>query len=211
MRNIVKRTEPQSLAQHRMADPTDYEGYRDKDRLRGELVSEQRGICCYCMGRIHAAIGSTKIEHWQSQANYPDQRLVYSNLLGACPGGEGSSVKHCDSFKGNRDLSRNPANRVHDVEAIVRFLPDGRITSCDPIFATELESVLNLNAQVLISFRKEALRAFLRTLRIKGTLTQQTWERWLGRLNGEAHHGDLAPYCQVVVYWIRKKLARNAR
>jgi hypothetical protein len=45
MRNIVKGTEPQSLTQHRMTDPTDYDGYPDKEGLRSSLVAEQRGIC----------------------------------------------------------------------------------------------------------------------------------------------------------------------
>lgn len=210
MRNIIKSREPQSLTHHRAASPTDYEGYHDKDGLRCSLVAEQRGICCYCMGPIRAEIGSMKIEHWQSHSRYPMQRLVYSNLLGACMGNEGQrgSDQHCDSFKGDKDLSRNPA--THNVEAIVQFLSDGRIISSNRAFSDELEQVLNLNAPVLVNSRREALRALQRTLDKRGTLSRQTWERLLARCKGEAPAGDLMPYCQVIVYWIQKKLTRPA-
>jgi uncharacterized protein (TIGR02646 family) len=210
MRNIVKGTEPRGLTQHRATNPTDYVGYPDKDALRGSLVAEQRGICCYCMGRIRAAVGSTKIEHWQSQSRCPLQRLVYSNLLGACMGNERcrGTDQHCDSYKADKVLSRNPANPSHNVEAIIHFLADGRIGSSNPVFNNDLDQVLNLNVAVLVNSRKAALRAFQRALDMRGTLSRQTWERLLGQWKGDAAGGDLMPYCQVIVYWIQKKLTR---
>jgi len=213
MRNITKGPEPQSLTEYRARDPTDYDGYPDKDKLRVSLVSEQRGICCYCMGPIRATIGSTKVEHWHSYARYPAERLVYLNLLGACMGNEGRrhSDQHCDSYKGDRDLSRNPANMAHNVQGIVHFLADGRITSPNPVFNEELQQVLNLNVPVLVNSRKETLRAFQSTLRKRGALSRQAWERLLQQWNGEAYGEGLMPYCQVIIYWIQKKLARFVR
>ncbi|MGB9032400.1 MAG: retron system putative HNH endonuclease [Acidobacteriaceae bacterium] len=212
MRNIAKEAEPESLTQYRAANATDYDGYPDKDGLRISLVTEQRGICCYCMGRVRAMIGSTKIEHWQAYSKYPEQRLVYSNLLGACMGKEGRrrSDQHCDTYKGDKDLSRNPADLTHNVEAIIRFLADGRITSSNLAFNEDLEHVLNLNMPALTNSRKETLRAFQRTLEKRGTLSREAWEKLLGQLDGASQTGDLMPYCQVIVYWIRKKLARVA-
>jgi len=50
-----------------------------------------------------------KIEHWHSQDRYEAEQLDYGNLLGACMGNEGKAHwdQHCDTRKGDRDLSRN--------------------------------------------------------------------------------------------------------
>jgi uncharacterized protein (TIGR02646 family) len=152
MRAIVKQTEPNSLAQYRATADADYGGYRDKDTLRQHLVREQRGLCCYCLSRIRADRDSMKIEHWHSQSNplYKHEQLDYSNLLGACKGNErpvGSDILerdlHCDASKGSNDLSKNPANPMHQIESSIRFDSSGRISSEDAAFAAELDQVLN--------------------------------------------------------------------
>lgn len=68
---IIKGAEPNSLAQHRAQAYSDYDNYEQKDDLRAALVGEQRGLCCYCTGRIRAVSTAMKIEHWQCQATYP--------------------------------------------------------------------------------------------------------------------------------------------
>ena len=55
MRAIAKGREPQSLAAHRRKPHSNYDNYEDKDALRKALAGEQRGLCCYCMGRIRPA------------------------------------------------------------------------------------------------------------------------------------------------------------
>ena len=87
MRNIVKTAEPASLAQHRHTPYADYDNYDDKDTLREHLVSDQRGLCCYCMSRIRPDADHMKIEHWRSQKEYPDKQLDYGNMLASCLGG----------------------------------------------------------------------------------------------------------------------------
>ena len=67
MRAITKSTEPASLTAHRQMRYSNYDNYADKDALRHALLTEQRGICCYCMGRIHNGPATMKIEHWQCQ------------------------------------------------------------------------------------------------------------------------------------------------
>jgi uncharacterized protein (TIGR02646 family) len=214
MRNITKIREPRSLTEYRAANPTDYNGYPDKDTLRTSLVAEQRGVCCYCLARIRAEIGSVRIEHWQSHSEHPDLRLVYGNLLGACMGGERERERtrrtdhHCDVYKAESYLSRNPANLMHNVQALVRFLPDGTVTSTNDVFNTELNTVLNLNHPFLVNSRRGVLLGLQKTLEKRGTLTRQDWERLHGEWTGLAHAGELPPFCSVVVYWIEKKLAR---
>src|ERR1039458_10220857 len=85
-----------------------------------------------------------KIEHWRSQAGSEAGQLDYSNLLGACMGNEGKPIRdqHCDTRKGNRVISRNPANPAHRVDEVLRFLDDGRIISNDEVFDDEINNVL---------------------------------------------------------------------
>ena len=117
MRTIIKGAEPASLTQHRLTPHSDYANYMDRNGLRAALVTDQQGLCCYCMGRIRSEHDKMKIEHWHSQTKYQDEQLDYRNLLGACLGGEGRPRKfqHCDTRKGCLDLLWNPANPDHDV------------------------------------------------------------------------------------------------
>jgi uncharacterized protein (TIGR02646 family) len=89
---IIKAVEPNSLTQHRTQAHSDYDNYTQKGELRTALVGEQKGLCCYCSGRIRADPTAMKIEHWQCQANYPQHQLAYGNLLGACLGGQGQAA-----------------------------------------------------------------------------------------------------------------------
>jgi uncharacterized protein (TIGR02646 family) len=169
-------------------------------------------ICCYCLSRIRAKVGSMKIEHWHCQDNHANEQLDYSNLLGACIGNEGwlGRDQHCHTRKGNRELTRNPANKLRRVEDLIAFAGDGTIFSHDQGFNDELNNVLNLNVAFLRNNRKAALTALTDFLRRKsGEVGRERWETLLRHWNGESVSGELQPYCQVVVYWLRKKLARH--
>jgi uncharacterized protein (TIGR02646 family) len=212
MRSIVKGTEPHSLTEYRHTPGATFGDYLDKPTLRISLVAEQRGLCCYCLERILPQIGAMKIEHWHSQApgRYPAEQLDYTNLLGACMGNQGQrwNQQHCDTRKGERDFSRNPANAMLRIEELVRFLGNGRIVSDDPNFDAELNEVLNLNAARLMNSRKAVLDTFKATLDKRGNLKRATLLKWLRDWNGESQAGELREFCQVVVYWLRKRLAR---
>ena len=210
MRAIAKNQEPASLAQHRCNQFADYDNYADKQALRQSLVAEQRGLCCYCLSRITPEAGRMKIAHWHSQNQHPDEQLDYLNLLGACLGGQGKSplLQHCDTRQGNRDISKNPANPAHQVERLIHFEGDGTITSDDVRFNGELNETLNLNTKFLKNNRKATLDAFKMTLDKRGQPPPLTLERWLREWNGETRAGELQPFCQIVVYWLRKRISQ---
>lgn len=213
MRNIAKAPEPRSLAAHRGQTNSTYNNYREKQELREALVREQRALCCYCLCRIVPVDLEMKIEHWRSQKRYPGDQLIYTNLLGACKGGEKPNPddnpdderdvdRHCDTFKGDRDLSLNPA--VDDVESTISYLKDGRIRSRDAAFNEELSSVLNLNTYAMVNQRKAVINSLLRLLPKRQDMTGQEWEEVARDWNGEGHDNELREYCSVVVVWIRK-------
>ena len=211
MRAITKGPAPQSLIAHCRNPPCDYDNYQDKDTLREALVAEQRGLCCYCMGRIRPNSDAMKIEHWRCRANYPEDQLNYDNLLGACRGGEGKpgKLQHCDTRKGDADLCLNPANPNHAIEARVQYLPDGTIKSDDDTFDSQLKDVLNLNLPFLQNHRRRALRALMKWMERQ---PQPDLRRRIERQKEkyDAGNGNLTRFRPVTVWWMDWILARMA-
>ena len=213
MRAIAKGREPVSLTAHRQTPHCDYDNYAAKDDLRNALVSEQRGLCCYCRGRIRNEPTTMKIEHWRCWAHHSGKQLNYRNLLGACQGGEGQPRRwqHCDTRKGDIDLAWNPADPAHSIETRVRYELDGSIRAGDADFDGQLNDVLNLNLPVLKNNRKSIYDAILQWWksqknRSHGRVPRERLERELARHN--AGVGEYAPYSQVAVWLLRNKLSR---
>lgn len=207
MRTIQKGREPSSLTRHRQQPHADYDNYVDKDALRQALVAEQHGVCCYCQSRIKATPNGMKIEHWQCQADHPERQLDFSNLLGACTGGQGRPEReqHCDTRKGNGGLCFSVCDPTHPIERKIRFLGDGTIRSDDATVNEEINTVLNLNLPRLVNNRKGVLVAFQSCLERGASLDPA---RELPKWDG-SQPGDLPEFSQVVVYWLQKRLARS--
>lgn len=201
--------EPKSLAAHRSKPNSDYNNYSDKDDLRASLVKEQRGICCYCTQRILPDASKMKIEHWQCQSRFPGKQLDYKNLLAACLGGQGQSSEkqHCDTYKGDRDLTYNPADPSRDVEDKLNFLGNGKIESTDSALALEINDILNLNQQTLVKNRQATLRPIKDGFMPKNP-SKADIQKQLRKWNGENDDGNLEPFHQIVVYYLRKKLCK---
>ena len=216
MRAISKGAEPASLTAHRRTPQGGYDNYADKAVLRHALVREQRGLCCYCMGRIRGDATRMKIEHWRSRRRHRNQELDYRNLLAACTGGEGGRGRdqHCDTKKGDLDLRWNPADPAHHVETRLRYEPDGAIRSDDAEFDGQLNEVLNLNLSVLKNNRKGVWDAFSEwwrreRRRVQGPVSRERIERERDRWRGG--RGDLVPYCQVAIWLLTQRLERRIR
>jgi uncharacterized protein (TIGR02646 family) len=212
VRQIVKQQEPPSLTAHRQTPYSTYNNYAAKDELRNALVAEQGAICCYCMGRIQPDWGFMKVEHWRSQTNYPGEQLDYQNLLGGCKGGEGQpqDLQHCDTHKKNADLRWNPANPAHHVETRITYTLDGTICADDGAFDDQLNIVLNLNLPHIKNNRKSALTGLLEWWKAEKNRLHRPPPRDRIERKLEQHTkgtGSLLPYCQVAVWWLRRKLA----
>lgn len=203
---------------HRKNSHSSYDNYRDKVGLRNALVAEQRGLCCYCLGRIKAEATAMKIEHWQCRRHHRDRELDYHNLLAACPGhlggggGHPARLQHCDTKKGDRDLEYNPADPSHRIETRIRYEPDGSICSCEEAFNNQLNEVLNLNLPLLKRNRASVLDAVLGWWRREKTRTRGpvSRDRIIRKRDRYATlDGPLTPYCQVAVWWLNQKLDKT--
>ena len=210
MRAIHKGREPASLTEHRQRAHCDYDNYPDKATLRDALVTEQRGLCCYCMGRIGSQPRRMKIEHWHSREHYQGEQLEYRDLLGACLGGEGQPrhQQHCDTRKGDRDLLWNPADPAHRIETRVRYEVDGSIRSDDNAFDAQIEDVLNLNLRFLMNARKGLLDGILswwrqERARRRGPVPRARFQRERDRR--VAGTSELRPYSQVAAWWLEQR------
>jgi uncharacterized protein (TIGR02646 family) len=209
MRTIQKGVEPTTLTQHRKQPHADYDNYPDKETLRNALVAEQRGLCCYCQSRIRSSPEYMKIEHWQCQEAHPDRQLDFSNLHGACLGGEGKPYReqHCDTRKGNDVLYLKVCDPTRPIEHKIHFMGDGRISSDDPAIEHDINKVLNLNIARLVNNRKAVLTAFKERLtRVQRLDPARELRKWDG-----SQPGELEPFAQVVVYYLRKRQTRAIR
>jgi uncharacterized protein (TIGR02646 family) len=212
VRQIAKRREPASLTAHRKTPESNYDNYREKSELRASLVGEQGGLCCYCMERVYANSVSMKIEHWKSQDVYPQFQLVYQNLLAGCKGGEGQpdAKKHCDTSKGNKELKYNPADPAHHVETWIWYEDNGSIRAHDAEFDGQLNTVLHLNLERFKNSRAGVLSAVLawwriEKQRVRGPVPKIVLQQKLAHWSSGTP--NLAPYCHVVVWLLKNKLA----
>jgi uncharacterized protein (TIGR02646 family) len=210
VRTITKTAEPKSLTQHRAKAHSSYDNYptKDKDDLRAALVAEQKGLCCYCLARIAADPAAMKIEHWQCQDRFPQHRLSYGNLLGACLGGEGRppSDQHCDTRKADSDLMWNPANAAHVIETRLRYLADGTVESPDQVFTDQLNLVLGLNLPLLRNSRKAVLDVVLGWWRSTPNARQKVQRQ----IDQRTTAGEYQPFSPVALWFLRQKLGGAA-
>ena len=217
MRTIKKGREPRSLQSYRLTQDSTYDGLpsQAKQDIRDQLVNEQRGLCCYCQSRIRADWNLMKVEHWQSKSDdkYPERQLDYTNMLGACLGGQKRGEKsppnahHCDTAKRDTDLCFSVSDAGHPIEPRIHYLGTGKIGSQDLSINDQLNRVLKLNLPHLVGNRKAVLMAFLRRLDIGRSFDPvRELPKWDG-----SQPGQLEPFAQVVVYYLRKRQARAAR
>ena len=209
MKHITKGHEPHSLTAHRLQPQAGFNNYPEKDELRDPLLTEQGGICCYCMRRITAQ--NMKIEHWACQANHPALQLDYQNLLGACDGGERAAVhlQYCDTHKGNADITVHPADPHHNCEVLIKYQADGVIYSANPQIDHDLDVTLNLNLQRMTANRASVLDGAIAGLRKKRPDGDWTKAFLQAELNNWTGGGQSREYSGIVTYYLRKKIAKT--
>jgi uncharacterized protein (TIGR02646 family) len=199
-----------------------YENFRKRNELRQSLLKEQGYICCFCMKSIEDNNETTKIAHIFPQNPVSDEDkekvkkenldLDYNNMLAACDGGKGQSphLQHCDTKQGNTILKINPADAIRDCEKLIDYKPSGTIYSKNPDVEYDLNQTLNLNEENLKNRRKDAYDAVLKSLERKypnKSFSKRSIENEIQNYS-QPKNGRYAPYCQYVIYFLRKKLAK---
>ncbi len=222
LKKITKSTEPKSLAAYRstishknLEDSNIYEDFKEKtkeqcredksENLRKQLLQEQGYICCYCMSRIDC--DNSKIEHFRPQTKNRGIQIDYQNLFIACSGGEGFKAKgqFCDTKKGEKDL--NSIDLLSSIEDSVNYTKSAKnisITSNDKSIDKEINDILNLNVIVLSRNRKEVYDRVMKNLKSRG-YTMASIQKALNYYKTK-HHGKFEPYCEMIVYFLTKKL-----
>jgi uncharacterized protein (TIGR02646 family) len=203
---IMKLDEPAGLVKFRHQPAATYEALPSqlKQEIREALVQEQRGLCCYCMGRIRPDSPCMTIEHWQPQSLQPARQVDYANLLASC-----RAKEHCNHFRENRVLVHNPADPAIAaiLEGHLDYLGDGSIESTNAALMSEAEQCLGLNNGRLKSNRQAVLQAFMQAIR-PSFPSRRGLERLLSDHLGTTHANALPAYVGVIRYWLRKRLAR---
>jgi uncharacterized protein (TIGR02646 family) len=207
---LVKKSpaEPALLLEYRKASGAYFDGFPHKAVLRKQIVKDQGALCCYCMRRINEAHNQMKIEHYLCKDRYKDKELIWSNLLGACMGGEGEpeSLQTCDTRKDNADLSIDP--RIPNHLDFLRYLGDGTISSRgNDDFNFDISKTLNLNTDRLKQWRNEALKGFIdgvkKRLGSKGTWSPEKIQFELDRI---ASKEPLPEFSGMFEWWLKKKI-----
>lgn len=210
MRTIRKGNEPAAWVEHRSKPGAAYDDANaPTEDLRRALAKEQAGLCCYCLGRISPEFKRMKIEHWASQDRHPERQLDYANLLGACMGGEGSprSQQHCDTAKGNADLSINPADPRHTCSERFTYLPNGKIEAASGDARVEEDiATLALNQPRLMAGRRAIIEEVTgEVVRTKRSLSAGQLRGLAAKLEEPDTSGNLRPFCQAGVFWLTRQ------
>lgn len=212
MLNIQKAQEPASFTRHRCQQNSSYKDIpaQAREDLQRGLLKEQGYLCAYCMARISAE--TMKIEHVLSRKEHPEDQLKYANLVACCPGNEGRppNEQHCDTAKGQRSLSKNPAVPGDRVQESIRYYPSsGEIYSENSTFNTELNKTLHLNLSELCNNRKSIFEAVQHGLdSLPTNAPRQRIQRLLDIWEAPDAQGRLKEYAGAAIFILKKRLGR---
>jgi uncharacterized protein (TIGR02646 family) len=229
LKQVIKTKEPRSLTHYRASiskqDLESLEKYENApknvlDDLRQHLLEEQGYICCYCMSRIDYPY--IKIEHFQPRSVYREKQLDYSNLFVSCCGKKINKSLfydcktpkkkylekdlYCDTKKGKQEL--NHIKLLINIQSSLEYKKDGFIYSTNTNIDKELDEVLNLNYETLKTNREDALKQFICELK-KTAWTIPNLKLMLEKYKNKNSKGKYRPYCEMIVYFINKKLKQK--
>lgn len=212
MLNITRLPEPLSLIAYRQQPNAEYDGSQFtpvKSDIRTKLLISQGYLCAYCMTRITDDRLLMKIEHWKCQDNYPQYQLNYTNMFAVCLGST-PKEQHCDSSKGNQDLTIDPANNIKKVELFIKYTRMGEIyVENDNNISKDLNVTLNLNHDRLKRNRKAILDSIITKLsKNKGSATKKDLDELLEKYSQTNSNGEKMPYCGIAIYYLKKKISR---
>lgn len=202
---IKKGREPKELAEHRATAGADYAGM-PKEGVRTQLVSEQKGLCAYCMRRIENN-HSTKIEHFLCQTKHRDKSLTYTNMFAVC----NKETNICENAKGSTDFKKLNLYSS-DIIALIKYRKNGEIYSENEKLENDITNVLKLNDSFYLkSGRKAVYEKFSeKILQMNrdekcSVSSLHNYKKKLLELN----NGNHIEYLGVYLYFLEKKIETN--
>ena len=209
---IKKGNEPDSLTKYRKKKFAYYDGYKDKDDIRKNLLEEQGYLCAYCMRRIDKK--RMKIEHWYPEEHLTDiECLNYQNMLGVCLGhinGTKGSDDTCDTHKGSEFIKINPLDQS-TLRHINYSSATGAIFSQDTDIEKDTNVTLNLNSKphMLKENRKKKLNACIlemSRLQKNGIWNRKMLEKMYAVYEDFDSEGKRMEYAGIVLWYLKKRL-----
>ncbi len=191
---IQKGREPNAWMRYRLTKGVEF---RAIPELKDSLLKEQGYLCAYCMARIDK--DHMKVEHFKPRSRYPRLKFSYKNLLACCLG-KTQEESHCDTSKGNAEISLSPLS-PSCVDTLSYESGTGKIKSSNPYYDRELDRILHLNTPIIKQNRLKVLQGAIQALRIRKQLEKE----W----NPVDKEGKRKPYCGIVIYFLEKKLKKK--
>ncbi|MGN0483718.1 MAG: retron system putative HNH endonuclease [Lachnospiraceae bacterium] len=192
-----------------------------KDEVKEVLIHEQRGLCAYCMRRIHRDSHS-RVEHFIPLSKDKEKALDYNNMLGVCDGGEKTTgqkkrIVCCDAHKSELEIFTSPLNKVQMDK--IAYRPDGRIYTNpkDATMERDINEILLLNgitkpdgsvrdtATEILKGRRDAYdraREMMRRMKKKGKCTSSSVKKVIETLINQEEREE---YVGVKLYYFKKK------
>jgi 5-methylcytosine-specific restriction endonuclease McrA len=92
----------------------------DKTYIKAALLEMSAGKCCYCECKLGEESKYLEVEHFHPKTLYPDEVVVWENLLPAC--------KRCNASKRDHDTKEEPIiHPVRDNPQLHLFLKNYRL------------------------------------------------------------------------------------
>lgn len=199
MRKIVKKQEPRSWTEFRLADPN--REYERTSELAEALLNEQKYVCAYCETRI--SLEKSRIEHIKARSIYPDLQLDYTNMVICCEGGTKNGEIHCDNAKGNKEVSFDLFGDA--LFESISYSVSGEIKSSNSDWSREINDVLNLNTTLIKRNRVQAFKAIQSNLRgLSLTEKRRSIKAYKDKIKQGDAEGKYPPYGSYILYMLEK-------
>ncbi len=211
--------EPDTLKNYRKITPNaSYKGFSDKDqKLKKSLLSEQNGICAYCMQRINLKLNKfhkpqIEVEHLKSQEKHPNLSLNYENMIGVC-NGNSRGIEHCDKSKKSMELKKLfPTHK--NCESLITYSRSGEIksNSNNQEVTHDINILLNLNNQRLVEYRKNTIDLIIEHLTLKyprKTWTKKILQKEIDKYREKNKNGNYWEFRNFIVWFLSDLKKKN--
>ncbi|MCI7782046.1 MAG: HNH endonuclease [Parabacteroides sp.] len=105
MIKLTRNTAPDKLSEEFVKEGTEKykttkESVWNVDWLKEALLNMSNQKCAYCEGRLDLKSDYMEVEHFRDKKDYPNDVLIWENLLPSC--------KHCNGHKNSHDVISEP-------------------------------------------------------------------------------------------------------